>query len=471
MSIRKIPRFNVMVASLLMIGDVFILNLLFCVSICVLQNYMDCSLFTHDIRLSMVLLTLCYLVCAANFGVVLTNRVIRPEHIVRHILYILICHCLLFVFALQIWDNHLYNLSAFFLLCYYPLATLLLITFRFVFRATIKYLRSKGRNVRTAVFVGCASNMEELYHQMTDDVTSGFRVAGYFDNEESADYGSTLPYLGTVTDVLPYLMQHEVHFLYCCLPSKRSEEILPIVNYCENNFVRFYSVPNVRRYIKRRMVMELMGDVPVLSIRREPLSLIENRLLKRLFDVLFSLFVLCTVYPVLYLLIAVIIKYTSPGPVLFKQKRSGHNGKVFTCYKFRSMKINEEADELQATKDDPRKTKFGNFLRKTNLDEIPQFINVLKGEMSVVGPRPHMLKHTEEYSLLVDKFMVRHRVKPGITGWAQVTGFRGETPYVSQMEGRVKRDIWYIENWTFLLDLFIIYKTIRNGFIGDRKAY
>lgn len=471
MSVHKVTRFNQIVSAFLVVGDIAILNSLFGFSGCLLENYMDCSLFTHDIRLSMVLITLCYLVCSAAFGVVLADRVIRPDQIVRHIVKVLVAHCLLFVFALQVWDNHQYNLSGFFLLCYYPLATLLLIGFRLVFRSIIKAYRKSGRNTRCVVFVGCASNMEELYHQMTDDPTSGYRVLGYFDNEPAEGGACGVPYLGGVSDIVPYLQKHGAHYLYCCLPSKRSDEIMPIVNYCENHFVRFYSVPNVRRYLKRRMVMELMGDVPVLSIRREPLSQIENRLLKRSFDVLFSLAVLCTVFPVIYIFVALVTKITSPGPVFFKQKRSGENGKVFTCYKFRSMKVNGEADKLQATKDDPRKTRFGDFLRKSNIDEIPQFINVLMGDMSVVGPRPHMLKHTEEYSALIDKFMVRHWVKPGITGWAQVTGFRGETKLVAQMEGRVRKDIWYIENWTFLLDLFIIYKTLHNAICGDKKAY
>ena len=160
-----------------------------------------------------------------------------------------------------------------------------------------------------------------------------------------------------------------------------------------------------------------------------------------------------------------------PGPLFFRQKRNGLNDKVFYCIKFRSMRVNDDADKVQATKDDPRKTKWGNIMRKTNIDELPQFINVLLGDMSVVGPRPHMLKHTEEYSQLIDKYMVRHFVRPGITGWSQVTGFRGETKELSQMEGRVKGDIWYIEHWTFWLDLYIIFKTIANAIRGEKEAY
>jgi putative colanic acid biosynthesis UDP-glucose lipid carrier transferase len=165
------------------------------------------------------------------------------------------------------------------------------------------------------------------------------------------------------------------------------------------------------------------------------------------------------------------IKLTSKGPIFFKQKRTGENGIDFYCYKFRTMCVNQDADSKQATKDDSRVTKIGAFMRKTNLDEMPQFFNVFIGNMSIVGPRPHMLKHTEMYSKLIDQYMIRHFAKPGITGWAQVTGFRGETQRLEEMEGRVKRDVWYIENWSFFLDVRIIFMTVFNMFRGDKNAY
>jgi len=202
----------------------------------------------------------------------------------------------------------------------------------------------------------------------------------------------------------------------------------------------------------------------------DPLQLPTNQFTKRVFDIVFSgFFLLCTL-PLLPV-IALIIKIQSPGPLLFKQLRTGMNGQNFVCYKFRSMHVNKDADRLQATKNDPRKFPFGNFMRKANIDELPQFWNVLKGDMSIVGPRPHMLAHTEQYSQLIDKYMVRHFVKPGVTGWAQVTGFRGETQELWQMEGRVKRDIWYIENWSIWLDIRIIWLTARQLFVHDKLAY
>ena len=219
------------------------------------------------------------------------------------------------------------------------------------------------------------------------------------------------------------------------------------------------------------MHFELLGNVPVLYIRCEPLESLENRIIKRAFDVVCSGLFLITVFPFVYIFFGIAIKLSSPGPIFFKQKRSGEDGREFWCYKFRSMKVNAQCDTLQATENDPRKTRIGEIMRKTSVDELPQFINVLKGDMSIVGPRPHMLKHTEEYSNLINKFMVRHFVKPGITGWAQVTGYRGETKELWQMEGRVQRDIWYIEHWTFLLDLYIMYKTVYNAIHGEKEAY
>ena len=217
------------------------------------------------------------------------------------------------------------------------------------------------------------------------------------------------------------------------------------------------------------MAISFMEEIPVIARREEPLRRGGNKLIKRVFDILFSLLVLLLVFPWVFIWVAIMIKIQSPGPIFFIQERTGLDGKVFHCIKFRSMNVNNDADNIQATKDDPRKFAFGNFIRKTNIDELPQFINVLIGDMSVVGPRPHMLKHTAEYSKLINHFMVRHFAKPGITGLAQVTGFRGETRYIDQMEGRVKKDIEYIENWTFLLDLKIIAKTIINMF-GKEKG-
>ena len=202
-----------------------------------------------------------------------------------------------------------------------------------------------------------------------------------------------------------------------------------------------------------------------------PLHIRYNRIIKRTFDLVISTVALCTLFPVICLVVGIIIKLTSPGPIFFIQKRTGKDGKDFLCYKFRSMVMNQDADKVQATADDPRKTPFGNFIRNTSIDEIPQLINVFLGDMSLIGPRPHMVKHTDMYSKLIANYMDRHAVKPGITGWAQVTGLRGETKELYLMERRVEADIWYIQNWSLLLDLKIVFKTISTILSGDKNAY
>ena len=234
--------------------------------------------------------------------------------------------------------------------------------------------------------MGDGSNMVELYEEMTADPTSGFRVVGYFAEHPSDNYPKECRYLGTPQEVIPYLKKSKAEQLYCGLASSHSKEIMPIISYCENNLIHFYSVPNVRNYLKRRMHLELIGSVPVLDIRQEPLAQPENRLAKRLFDIVFSLLFLCTIFPIIFIIIGLAIKITSPGPIFFKQKRSGEENKEFWCYKFRSMRVNKDSDKVQATLNDPRKTRLGNFMRKTSIDELPQFINVLLGDMSVVGP-------------------------------------------------------------------------------------
>ena len=194
------------------------------------------------------------------------------------------------------------------------------------------------------------------------------------------------------------------------------------------------------------------------------------RMLKRGFDVLFSLCFLCLVFPFVLLVVFILTECTMPGKLFFVQKRTGLNGKTFKCYKFRTMKQNSQSDVLQATKGDERVTRWGHIMRKTSLDETPQFINVLLGDMSIVGPRPHMLKHTDEFTELVAGYMLRHQVKPGVTGWSQVNGYRGEIKKVEDIQNRVKFDLWYIDNWSFFLDLQIIFKTMALCFGNDRHA-
>ena len=467
---QEVQRFNKVLKSCVLLGDLILLNLLLWGFEQFLGNRFWCEN-CGSILQGMALITLCYLLCNMHSGVILHRSVVRPEQIMVRVLrnmvpFVLLSVCILLLFHFEFSHSRLFGL-------FYIVLILVIVSYRLAFRYFLELYRKQGGNVRKVILIGSHENMQELYHAMTDDPTSGYRVLGYFEDFPSDRYPSDVSYLGHPQEVNNFLKQNvgRVDQLYCSLPSARSAEIVPIINYCENHLVRFFSVPNVRNYLKRRMHFEMLGNVPVLSIRREPLELLENRIVKRTFDIVCSTLSLCTIFPFIYIIVGVAIKMSSPGPIFFKQKRSGEDGKEFWCYKFRSMRVNAQCDTLQATEHDPRKTRIGEIIRKTSIDELPQFINVFKGDMSIVGPRPHMLKHTQEYSLLINKFMVRHFVKPGITGWAQVTGYRGETKELWQMEGRVMRDIWYIEHWTFLLDLYIMYKTVYNAIHGEKEAY
>jgi putative colanic acid biosynthesis UDP-glucose lipid carrier transferase len=413
-------------------------------------------------------LNFCYFFALYFAPVRLHQSVVFIDKIVQRAILLVTFHIILFSTCLVFLNIE--NKLTSFLIIYYISTILIFPLWRVLMRILLKTYRRKGHDLKRVIIVGAGKNGMELYRIMKNELDYGFTVVGFFDDNVALK--DVLPnYLGNTNEVNDYVFRHAIDEIYCTLPGTQGEKILNLLNFAEKNMVRFYIVPEFYRNVKKSLIMEMMESIPLLSIRREPLQATYNRALKRAFDIIFSLFILIAIYPFLYLIIGTLIKMTSPGPILFKQKRTGLYGQEFECYKFRTMRKNPEADTTQAAKDDPRKTRLGDYLRKTNLDEFPQFLNVLAGNMSVVGPRPHMLKHTEEYSALIDKYMVRHLVKPGVTGWAQVTGYRGETKTLEQMDGRVKRDVWYIENWSFFLDLKIIVVTIFNMFKGERNAY
>lgn len=449
------------------VGDLLVLNLLFFIVYYGLGDYYAGAI-SHNLREVVLLLNFCYFFSLyfvpiqLHMAVVFIDKIVQRAFLLVTFLIILFSTCLIF---LNVGD-----VLATFLLVFYLSSVVIFSLWRVFVRVSLKIYRRKGYNFKKVVIVGAGQNGMELYRLMKDDLAYGFNVMGFFDDNISLK--DVLPnYLGKTSEVEDYVLENNVDEIYCTLPGTNDGKILRMLNFAEKHMVRFYIVPEFYRDVKKSLVMEVLESIPLLTVRREPLQAAYNRALKRSFDIIFSFCILVTVFPILYIVAGILIKMSSRGPILFKQKRTGLYGQEFECYKFRTMKVNAQADVLQAVKDDPRKTRIGDFLRRTNLDEFPQFMNVLLGNMSVVGPRPHMLKHTEQYSALIDKYMVRHLVKPGVTGWAQVTGYRGETKTLEQMEGRVKRDVWYIENWTFFLDLKIIVVTLLNMFKGEKNAY
>lgn len=297
-----------------------------------------------------------------------------------------------------------------------------------------------------------------------------FKFEGFLEQETiSVSAGGDL-ILPCVVNQFKAAVNAGVQEVFVSLDTNRMSEVSNLILEAEKQCIKLMFVPDTRD-MEANFKLERMGTYTVLSARNEPLESIENRFKKRAFDIIVSSAVIIFILSWLYPLLALIIKISSPGPVMFKQLRTGRDNKPFWCYKFRSMRKNNESDKRQASKSDTRITGIGRFMRKTSIDEFPQFLNVLFGHMSIIGPRPHMLSHTEEYRILIDKYMVRQFLKPGISGWAQVNGYRGETGETLLMEKRVDHDIYYMSNWSLMFDIRIMFLTIINIFKGEKNAY
>ena len=341
---------------------------------------------------------------------------------------------------------------------------------KLVFLAIRKSDRASLIDSRSFVIVGGGRIGQDLYNFFEHNIDLGYKLMGIFDDRPESIKSQGV-YIGTTSDCIDYVIANNIDEIFCTLSNSESEKIEKLMIEADKNLIRFKFVPEYFDFAKKPTYIENFGHIPVISVRPEPLENMLNRFVKRLFDIFFSLFIIVFVFIWLFPIMAILIKLESKGPIFFVQTRSGRANSPIKCYKFRSMYVNAESNKKQATRHDQRITKIGKFMRKTSIDELPQFFNVLIGNMSVVGPRPHMVSHTRQYSQLIDKFMVRHFLKPGITGYAQVNGLRGETKTTDAMLQRVEADVWYLENWSFLLDLKIIFLTIWNLAKGDDNAF
>ena len=421
----------------------------------------------------MVILLMSIIIATFMFPTVIHRRMMKTGAIMKRNAFLVLATMVIFVFTCRMLSSS--GNYIVFGVVYGFVLWLSIMTLRFLERAIIKKSRSEGKNSRTLVFLGNDPANLIVYNELMADPATGYRVLGYFSDSIIENAPATLPKLGSRDDFRKLMNDYPncgfaFEELYCSLSHSEADELRQIMQFCDKNVIRFFYVPRIFSNLQLSLKPEKFGDTVIFTNHHEPLMLLGNRVMKRLFDIAFSTVVLVMLSP-LFPILALIIKMQSKGPVFFKQLRTGLNGESFMCYKFRSMHVNADADRVQATKHDPRKFPFGEFMRKTNLDELPQFLNVLKGDMSIVGPRPHMIFHTEKYSALIGKYMVRHFSKPGITGYAQVTGFRGETEELWQMEGRIQKDIWYIENWSMWLDIKIIFKTALTIIFPDKAAY
>jgi undecaprenyl-phosphate galactose phosphotransferase/putative colanic acid biosynthesis UDP-glucose lipid carrier transferase len=334
---------------------------------------------------------------------------------------------------------------------------------RFTARSFLKQYRKDGFNFRRIVVVGLNDFSQEFVQEISNRADYGYKFLSYFDHEP--DENRTSHAVDRLDNIYNFILEEKVDEVYISMPMQSNFQIKALIKFCHLNFIKVHFLNEIIHALSNRSVyldVDYNGLTPIVSLAREPLEAMTNRMMKRAFDIVFSVLVMLLIFPWLYPLVALLIKLESPGPVLFKQLRSGINCDPFYCFKFRSMTVNKESDTKQATRGDARITRIGAFLRKSSIDELPQFFNVLRGEMSVVGPRPHMIEHTKMYSKLIKPFVVRHWVKPGITGLAQAKGFRGETKEVQQMMNRVKMDVFYIQHWSFILDAKIVWQTFWN---------
>ncbi len=320
-----------------------------------------------------------------------------------------------------------------------------------------------GGNFRRVVIIGEEKNTSHLIDFFNENPNYGYKLVTSFDLKTAKKQ--------QIQECFDFVLANNIDEIYGALSDLSNTDVNAIIDFTDNNLKTLKFLPDEKEVTSRNLKLDYYGYIPIVSLRNIPLDITANQIMKRTFDILFSTLVIVGFLSWLTPILAILIKLESKGPVFFKQRRNGLNYHEFDCYKFRSMTLNDIADLEQVSKNDPRITKIGRFIRKTSIDELPQFFNVFLGDMSVVGPRPHMVSHTEMYAKRIDKFMVRHFIKPGITGLAQTNGYRGEVEIESDIINRVKYDIFYLENWSLLLDIKIVFLTVINTIRGEDKAY
>lgn len=454
-------RYGQFIRWIFIVIDFIVLNASY-VATCLLTDIQHQPFYGKQVWL---MLNLSFLVVVYVLSTLHDKRVVYIDRVLMLLVKYIMLHVVIFLMLFFFVDK---NISWKVIVLFYGIFTISLAVWWIVSRKLLKWYRGRGFNYKKIVIIGGGQSGAgvRLMHQLEQDQGYGYHIVGFFNDEPVNDIPS---YKGGISDLEHFIDENTVDEIYCAISENERQELQKIINLAERNAIDFYYVPQFSKYISRRFEIDTFGTVPVMSIHPHPLQNPFNKAIKRGADLLISSLVLLF-SPIVFLPIAIGVKLSSPGPVFFKQERTGYRGKSFQCLKFRSMRVNEKSDSLQATKDDPRKTKFGNFIRKTSLDELPQFINVFMGDMSIVGPRPHMVQQTQEYSELIDKYMLRHTIKPGITGWAQVNGFRGPTDELWKMEKRVELDVWYAENWNFMLDIKIMFLTVFNAIRGEQNA-
>jgi putative colanic acid biosynthesis UDP-glucose lipid carrier transferase len=459
-SFAYISKYIVALTDLILVSTVFLISAKFAQSIFGL-NIGDFY------KYYLLIVNSTWLIIALAFGLYTAIGMENLEKFYRSTFRCSMFHLLFFGTTLLFIENSFLSLKVF--IFFYPLLGLGLLLSRFVGTYLQMVVLRKFKVRKSVAIMGNNVGGQKLA-QYFNAHEHNYSFEGFLSESDSLlvnDQGELMP---SAFGQLQKAVDQNINEVYVSMKPERMSLTNSLLAEAERQCIRIKLVPDLSTENRIPFEMSFMGGLPVLSVRQEPSYEIENRFKKRIFDLFFSSLVIIFLLSWLYPIIAILIKLESPGPVLFKQQRSGRDNKAFWCYKFRSMHVNANSDSTQATKNDTRVTRLGNFMRKTSIDELPQFFNVLQGNMSVVGPRPHMLKHTKQYSEIIEKYMVRQFMKPGITGWAQVNGYRGETKDPSLMERRVAHDIWYMENWTAMLDVKIVFLTVINILTGEENA-
>lgn len=405
-----------------------------------------------------------WIFCTYIFGAYKSVRISSIEKILKTIFKSIFLHVLLVAAFWVLIKGYFYSRQI--LITSYAFITGAILIWRigsFYYRLSRRKL---GHNLKSVIIVGKGDASIDLSNFFKKNPQFGYSFKGFFHHEAGEEV------IGDLNQVESYVCNNKVDEMYCLVPYIGDKQISELCAFAERNTIRLKIVPDIKSYYYSKSTIDIYGSTPVLNLKQYPLDKESSKIIKRIFDILFSLFVIIFVFSWLFPIVAIIIKLESKGPVFFVQKRSGKNYKAFDCFKFRSMKYVVGGEEfVQASRGDTRVTKMGAFIRKTSIDEMPQFFNVLLGDMSVVGPRPHPLKLDDEYKDIIDKYMSRHFAKPGITGLSQVMGYRGETRDTFSMKARVNLDSFYIEHWTFFLDVKIILLTVYNIFKKEENAF
>ena len=374
---------------------------------------------------------------------------------------LIITFVLLYLFKLDNYSRWLF--------IFFGCINIVLSTFvRFSIRKTLAVMREGGRNLKHIIIIGFSPAAASYIDRLKLNPQWGYRIHGIFDDNMADDFEYRgVPKIGTIDELESYLSENSLDESIITLNIKEYYKLESIVNICEKSGTHTKFVPDYYKFITTQPYIEDLNGLPVINIRNVPLSNTINKIIKRIIDIIGAIVAIILFSPIM-LVVAILVKVTSPGPVIFSQVRVGLHNKEFKMYKFRSMCVQNAAKESKAwtTSDDPRVTKVGKFIRRTSIDELPQFFNVLKVYMSLVGPRPERPFFVEKFKEEIPKYMIKHQVRPGITGWAQVNGFRGDT----SIKLRIEHDIYYIENWTLGLDIKILFLTIFKGFINE-NAY